>query len=247
MLDFAELYTLTRNLSVLLVEDHEEILQTTAEILENYFNSIDIAHNGVEALELYMQYHEKGGKFYDLIITDIEMPLKNGVELVKDIKSLHQTQQIIVLSAHDESHYLLDLINLGISYYIPKPIEMESLYQALYRVTHDDGCFQNQTRKCFLDDDFVYDLSKKRLFYQDREIKFTKHESLLLDILMQKFDQVCSTEDIITYFDSMNVHITAENIRYHISKLRKKLPPDTIESLYAVGYKLKPVRQLSEV
>ena len=62
MQDFSELYLLTQNLSVLLVEDHEEILETTAEILENYFHRVDTAENGLSGLEQYVHYRTEEGK-----------------------------------------------------------------------------------------------------------------------------------------------------------------------------------------
>ena len=125
MSNYSEILSLTKELSVLFVEDSEEVRESTVEILEHYFNIVHTACDGKEGLAKYHNFFVRTGSDYDLIITDIEMPILNGVELVQEVRKKSDNQHIIVLSAHDESHYLLDLINFGISQFITKPIEPE--------------------------------------------------------------------------------------------------------------------------
>ncbi len=244
MSNYSEIFSLTKELSVLFVEDYEEIRESTVEILEHYFKIIDTACDGEEGLAKYHDFFVRTGSNYDLIITDIEMPILNGVKLVEEIRKEQEEQQIIVLSAHDESHYLLDLINLGISQYITKPIEIKSLLNAFYKIGNKLKTSINEDTEIDLGYGYHYDKVKKSLLHDNQYVKLTKHEFLILEILAEEFKQICTTEQIISHFHNAKVDITADNIRFLISKLRKKLPKNSIETLYAIGYKLKTEKQL---
>jgi len=244
MSNYSEIFSLTKELSVLFVEDYEEIRESTVEILEHYFKTIDTACDGEEGLAKYHDFFVRTGSNYDLIITDIEMPILNGVKLVEEIRKENEEQQIIILSAHDESHYLLDLINLGISQYITKPIEIKLLLTAFYKIGQKLKAPTNESTEIDLGNGYHYNNVKKSLLRSNKHVKLTKHESLILEILAEEFEEICTTQQIISHFHHAKVDITADNIRFLISKLRKKLPQNCIETLYAIGYKLKTKKQL---
>ncbi len=122
---FRELAEMSKNLTVLYVEDDLSIQEKTKLLLETIFLRVDTAINGEEGLKQYQT------KKYDLVITDIRMPKKDGISLIKDIKLINQEQSIIVTSAHDDSEKLLELISLGISSFIVKPMNMEKFFYAI--------------------------------------------------------------------------------------------------------------------
>jgi len=114
----------SKNLKVLYVEDSEMVRESTCDILDDFFDFIDVAVDGEEGLKLYNQFYEKTNTFYDIIITDIKMPKMNGIEMIESICMLNKKANIIVMSAHNESDYLVKLINMGVSNFILKPIEI---------------------------------------------------------------------------------------------------------------------------
>ena len=116
-----KLISVSKGVSLLYVEDDRMLQQETAQLLKNFFEKIDLAQNGEEGLELF-----EPGK-YEIIITDINMPKVNGVEMVKAIRRKDRHQMIIVISAHDEPHYLIDLINEGVQHFLSKPIDLTGL------------------------------------------------------------------------------------------------------------------------
>jgi signal transduction histidine kinase len=113
------------NLSILYVEDNALVRESTLELLEMFFDNIDVAADGEEGLEKYRTYYDTHQRNYDIVLTDINMPRMNGIELIREIKALHERQDIIVISAHNETNYLLKLIDLEVSNFILKPIEIE--------------------------------------------------------------------------------------------------------------------------
>ncbi len=245
MIDYSKVFALTKSLSVLYIEDYDEIRESTLEILKHYFKIIDTAKDGEEGVAKYYNFFVQTSSYYDLIITDIEMPILNGVSLVDEIKKAHEDQQIIVLSAHDESHYLFDLINLGISQYIKKPIEITLLLDAFYKVGQRLKEPTN-AKEINLGDGCIYDCNGNTLSLNSRYIKLTKHENITLEVLINKIEQICTTEEIVLHFSNKNIHITTDNIRFLISKLRKKLPKNSIDTMYAVGYRLASAKQTIE-
>lgn len=114
-----------QDITVLYVEDDQELRQNTARLLNSFFPSVELAENGAEGLKKY-----KNGK-YDLVITDINMPVMNGVKMSEQIKASNSKQVIIVVSAHDEARYLLELINMGVDYFVLKPLDINQFMNAV--------------------------------------------------------------------------------------------------------------------
>jgi len=125
----------THNLNVLYVEDDEILLNATKELLGNYFHNIDTALDGEEGLGMYLQYKKDTSSYYDLIITDINMPNLNGIEMSQEIMKYNPLQAIIITTAHNEPEYLLNAIEIGINGFITKPINSHQLIKVLYKVS----------------------------------------------------------------------------------------------------------------
>ena len=120
-----ELLDQDNELSILYVEDNKFVQDSTMDMLEIYFDDITVADDGQDGLEKYIKYHQENGKFFDIVLTDINMPRMNGIELIEKVKELNDRQDIIVLSAHNESENLLQLIDLQIKNFILKPIDLD--------------------------------------------------------------------------------------------------------------------------
>lgn len=112
---------------ILLVEDDVIIQQQLKTFLHRFFGHVDTADHGMEALELYNRHG------YDLIITDLTMPLMGGIELSANIRTMNPNQKILVVSAHSESDKLIELINIGVDGFMLKPIEMGRVLHILIR------------------------------------------------------------------------------------------------------------------
>lgn len=115
-------------LRVLLVEDDNDVRLETADFLSDFFYKVDTAINGNEGLLKYKKND------YDIVISDIKMPGMDGVEMVKEIRSLSKEQKIIIFSAHDNSEYLLELINADVDKFIMKPFDNQKLLFVLMQV-----------------------------------------------------------------------------------------------------------------
>jgi putative two-component system response regulator len=118
MVNPKELKEAAQGISILYVEDDKDLRQNTLRLLSSLFSQVDAAENGLEGVKRFNE------KRYDIVITDINMPLMNGVKMTREIKRANPRQIIIVISAHDEARYLLELINLGVEHFVLKPLDL---------------------------------------------------------------------------------------------------------------------------
>ncbi|WP_294967100.1 response regulator [Sulfurimonas sp.] len=118
---------LAKNITLLYVEDDEKLRISVEKYLRKFFPKLSTAQNGQEALELYRKNQ------YDIVITDIEMPFMNGIDMAREIKDINPSQEIILISAYAEKSYFIDGIEIGISGYMVKPINYIKMNQMLNR------------------------------------------------------------------------------------------------------------------
>ena len=167
----------SENLTILYAEDDEQLLVETSEALEDFFYSTDTALNGQIALQKYKDYYEKNGEYYDIVITDINMPMMSGVELIKEIHKINIDQSVIVISAYNDSSRLIELINISITHFIMKPLSpsqlMSVLYQASKQVSNQKQLITYRKKL----EDMNQNLDKK-VKEQAKEIIFTQKISI---------------------------------------------------------------------
>ena len=245
MIDYKTLYAQTKECSLLLVEDYAPLRDDMAEVLEDLFEMVVVASNGVEALGLYDEYRTEHHRTFDIVISDIQMPLMNGVDLCEILRERDEEQQIIILSAHTDSEYLLRLINLGIAQFINKPIQHDRLLDTLFfvcgKIEKKDETLP-QSSIIDLGEDVFWDKEKSVLMQNSYPVTLTKHEILLMQLLVEKSEQICTGDDIMHHFYLEGIDLSEKSIRNLVFKLRKKLPSSAIDSIYGMGYKLTLVK-----
>lgn len=116
-----------KDITVLYCEDEEYLRDVTKNILESFTRKQLIAEDGVIGLELFNKYQDE----IDLIITDVNMPNMNGLEMAKEIKKINPNIPVIVATAFSNSEYLLEAIELGIDKYVLKPINIKKLLDTM--------------------------------------------------------------------------------------------------------------------
>ena len=115
-------------ISILYVEDDIDIATEIYELLEIYFKNIYMAHNGKDGLDMFKLYNP------DIVLTDIQMPIMNGITMSKQIKEISNDANIIISSAFSESSYLKEAIDLGVSDYLIKPINIQIMIKSFNKI-----------------------------------------------------------------------------------------------------------------
>ncbi len=111
------------NISILCVEDDPVNLNLLSKIIAEKFPDIEIhsAENGRIGLELYKKHAPA------IVITDVQMPVLDGIQMARVIKVINPETIIIIVSGYSDTHFMLNAIEIGINYYVMKPIEQQKL------------------------------------------------------------------------------------------------------------------------
>ena len=112
-------------LKILYVEDDVNIREEMIEILQLDYEDIHVATNGEEGLDMYKEFHP------DLIISDIQMPIMDGIHMSKDILEIDANAKIILITAFNEKAYLEEAKWLGVKCYINKPVNIKELFDKI--------------------------------------------------------------------------------------------------------------------
>jgi YesN/AraC family two-component response regulator len=123
-----ELKPYTKELNLLIAEDESAVRFMLETSFGRLFKSVKSACDGAEALEMF---NSKESSF-DIIITDINMPNMNGMELTRAIREINPVIPIIILSAHYDNGYLMEAINAGASGFLTKPLDYDAANKILY-------------------------------------------------------------------------------------------------------------------
>ena len=119
----------SQNLTLLYVEDNKDAREMTSMILEDFFNKIIVAVDGEDGYNKFLNNK------IDLVISDINMPKMNGLELCKKIRETDMKIPIIVLSAHSEDNFISESLKYGVSNYLLKPIDIDQLSTIIFQIT----------------------------------------------------------------------------------------------------------------
>ncbi len=117
--------------SILYVEDEAIIRDELVDILSNEVHTLYVAKNGEEGLKLFKEHP------VDIVITDIRMPVMDGLEMSRAILDIDPEMPVIVSSAFNDTEYLMESIQLGIHYYLLKPINLNELFSTLERASQN--------------------------------------------------------------------------------------------------------------
>ncbi|RXK11507.1 diguanylate cyclase [Halarcobacter mediterraneus] len=119
--------SILKNITILYAEDEAALREITLNILKGFTKKQLVAENGAEGLELF----KKNESEIDIIITDVNMPIMNGLEMIREIKKINPNIPIIVATAFSNTEYLLEAIDIGVDKYVLKPIDMKKLLQLM--------------------------------------------------------------------------------------------------------------------
>ena len=195
--------------------------------MKYYVKEVYEAINGEDAYDLYLEY-----KPY-LIISDIQMPKKNGIKMVKEIRTLDKDTLMLIATAYSSEEYLFQLINLHINHYIIKPVNSNNLVEGIIKAFRD-----KLDKKLYFTPFLYFDMKISKLFYNNLEVLLRKRDIDFLLLLHKNKHQVISyslIEDNLWKDTSMS----SSTLKTFIKEFRKRMPIDIITNIYQIGYKLK--------
>ncbi len=217
---------LLKELNVLYVDDDIKACESLGHILKYYFQTVFIAHNGQEALEVYKK------NACHLLIVDYDMPIMNGYEFLSRVREEDDEIQAMIMSSYDDKVKLKNAIKLHLLEYITKPYELRELQDVLQNfITHIEKkalVSYQITSSCY------YEFATKTIIDNEKRHKLTSYEVKIFEYLLKNRDKLISYEILLDMLDSTN-HKSLVSI---IHKINKKLPHKIIVNVKDIGYKL---------
>ena len=209
---------MTKNINILYVEDDKEIAEEVMDILEMEFDTIYHATNGQEGLELYKK------NSIDLVISDIMMPVMDGLEMTKRIKEIDPFAIIIIISAFNEISYFQKAIEIGVDSYILKPVNVAKLLDTVEKSVLK-LLQQKQIKEYALLSKMLMDTAPNLIFViSNNQIEF-ENKSLLnkLNIDEKSSDSLCFCDYILNIDGTRKFENREEMLLYFQNKQNRQV------------------------
>ncbi|EMB6606901.1 response regulator transcription factor [Campylobacter jejuni] len=217
-----------KELIILVVEDEIKTRESLINVLSERFSKVIGAQNGDEGLKKFKKFKP------DLVITDIAMPIMDGLDMAREIKEISDDVPIVVLSAYSEKERLLRSIDIGIDKYLIKPIDIEELFKVLDCLV-GEKIEANMLVK--ISEEYQFNKTKRTLIHNGKEIVLTKKELAFISLLLKQPGVLVLHEDI-----KKNVwigeHVSDTAVRTFIKRVRDKVGEDFIKNVPSLGYKI---------
>lgn len=219
---------------LLIVEDEPDMCKA----LEKWFIKkgflVDTAEDGEEGSYLALV------NTYDVIVLDLNLQGKDGLEILREIRERSKTQRVIILSARSTVPDKILGLDLGANDYLTKPfdfMELEARVRSLARreIVQRD----TEIRIAHL----VIDTAQKMVFYDGEKVELSPKEYAILEYLGMNSGKTVSAEDLIEHVWESDADLFSVSVKVHMSKLRKKIEKVTgkkyIETVRGRGYLLR--------
>ncbi|MDR0762414.1 MAG: response regulator transcription factor [Campylobacteraceae bacterium] len=216
-----------KTVTALYVEDEANIRKTLANAIEDEFKLFFTAGDGSEGLKKFKKYKP------DIVITDLLMPVKDGLSLARDIKAMSKDTLVIVLSAFSEKEKLLGAIDAGVDKYIIKPVYPDELLSLIVKLAQQKFAVNNMIE---FGGGYQFDKAKKALVKDGETIILTKKEIAFISFLANSTDYFAPHEDIKRCVWSENTSDAA--IRTFVKRIRNKTDKNFIRNIPTLGYKI---------
>lgn len=220
---------------ILIADDDIELCQLLSDFLQLEGFEVNSVHDGKQATTEFTLQN------YDLMVLDIMLPGKQGLEVLREIRRQSDLPIVMLTARGDDTDRIIGL-ELGADDYVPKPCNPKELAARIRAVLRraSNRISHGKTDK-LLSGDLLLDSTRRILSYQQNTIHLTSTEFEILQLLMQSAGNVVDKEEISTEVLKRKLAAYDRSIDVHISNIRKKLgqfsiSEDLIKNVRGVGY-----------
>lgn len=224
-----------KDISILIVDDEEDILEFLSYNLRKEGFTVHLASNGKEAIKKAEMIQP------NLILLDVMMPAMDGIETCEEIRLIPECKNTVIafLTARNEDYSEIAGFKAGADDYISKPIRPKVLIARIhallkrFEVIGEDEVNINIIQI----DNIIIDKEKHTVYYNDEELYLPNKEFKLLVLLTSKPERVFTRDEIYNQVWGSEVVVGDRTIDVHVRKLREKFGNDYIQTIKGIGYK----------
>jgi DNA-binding response OmpR family regulator len=220
---------------ILLVEDDQRIVKALSRSLQTQNYVIDVAFEGEVGWEFVQSFE------YDLIILDVMLPKLNGINLCQRLRQAGYTMPVLMLTAKDSSQDKVIGLDVGADDYVVKPFDLPELAARIRALLRRGNSILPPVLAW---ERLSLNPNTCEVTYNQNPLHLTPKEYSLLELFLHNPQRVFSRSNILEHLWSFEDPPSEEAVKVHIKDIRRKLkslgaPPDLIETVYGMGYRLK--------
>jgi len=216
-------------MKLLLVEDEPTLRAQLRTGLEEAGYVVDEADNGRDAQHLGEQ------ESFDAVVLDLGLPVLDGLSVLRRWRESGRVMPVLILTARDGWHEKVAGIDAGADDYLTKPFHMEELLARLRALIRRAGGHAGAELVC---GPLTLDTRSSRARVSGQALSLTSHEYRVLAYLMHHRGEIVSRSELIQHIYAQDFDRDSNTIEVFVGRLRKKLPPDLIETVRGLGYRL---------
>ena len=218
---------------LLIVEDEVRLADTLRQLLNRQGYTADVYYDGVSGLDNAMT------GIYDLMVLDVMLPGMNGFQVVKKLREAGVTTPVLMLTAKSDVSDRIHGLDCGADYYLTKPFEPEELLACVRTLLRRSGG-QLQESDTLTWGDLSLERTTFTLSCAEREVRLSRREYDLIELLMRNGNQVVTKEQMLVKVWGYDSQAEDNNVEVYISFLRRKLThlhsAVKIKTLRMLGY-----------
>jgi DNA-binding response OmpR family regulator len=224
-----------QRLKVFLCEDDENLGMMLREFLQAKGFEVDLFPDGDSGFKGFLKTK------YDLCICDVMMPKKDGITLVREIRSINSEIPVLFLTAKNMKDDVIEGFKAGADDYITKPFSMEELTLRMEAIIRRVKGKKAKEQQVYTFATMTFDTQKQMLIIAGEQTKLTTKESELLSLLCSHVNDILERNHALKQIWEEDTYFNARSMDVYITKLRKLLKPDPnieIINIHGKGYKL---------
>ncbi|MBL1210780.1 response regulator transcription factor [Geminocystis sp. GBBB08] len=231
-------------MKIILVEDDQRLGKLIQDYLIPESEKVDLVNTGIDLKEKLDQEN------YDILILDVMLPKKNGIDICRELRSSGVNIAILFITALNNQIDKMKAFESGADDYLIKPFDFQELLARIKALTRRETKIKSLKFSTLEWHNLIMIPEEKKVKYEDNDLHLTPTEFKILEIFLTAPQKVYSTDNIIDKLWGIDTIPTYNTLRTHIKSLRKELTKvglhkDFIETIYGVGYKLKPLEEKS--
>ena len=216
-------------MKILLVEDEPQLRAQLRAALAGGGYAVDEADNGRDA------EHLGATETFDAVVLDLGLPVIDGLSVLERWRAAGHVMPVLILTARDRWHDKVTGIDAGADDYLTKPFHVEELLARLRALIRRAQGLASPLLKCGA---LELDTRSSRVSCDGQPVALTSHEFRLLSYLMHRAGSVVSRTELTEHLYAQDFDRDSNTIEVFIGRLRRKLPPDSIETIRGMGYRL---------
>ena len=223
---------------LLIVEDEKELCDTVAKSLYRSGYEVDTCYDGNEALDYIFS------EDYDLIVLDLNLPGKDGMDILRELRETNEETKVLILSARSQIADKVEGLDAGANDYLEKPFHLQELEARIRSLTRRKFVQKDVCLHC---GEIKFNTKKREASAKEQFVPLTRKENGILEYLLLNQGRPVSQEELIEHVWNASADSFSGSIRVHVSSLRKKLKAilgyDPIINKIGEGYTIVEKKQ----